>query len=214
MTDKDKIISIDLFDKQNNFISTFGKKAITIKEDSYPYIVIIKAKNLPELEIGIQLNIIFTTVHRQRLKYDARVSVSTPYQLNIELMSVSPKIMKERRNYLKIKIDEEVRLMCSCINGEIETYDRSKRIFVRDINVGGVYVITELKLNVSDVIKLRIDLGFEKLEVTAEVLRVEEMDNKCGAGCKFILNTTKDEEALAKYIYQKERELRNKHKLN
>lgn len=215
MTVKGKVIGVELFDEQNSFIMAVKKKSFTIKVDRHDEsLVIIKGKSLPDFDCFRQLNIVFEMANGERLKYKGRISVSTPHQLNVEVVDRNAKVLPERRTFLKIKIDVKARLMSASINGEIVTFDRSKHVQIRDINVGGVYAITDVEFNVSDVIRLRLDLEDEKIELSAEILRVECVDGLCGIGCKFLSTTHKQEEAIAKYVYRKQREERRKETLH
>lgn len=215
MTGKGKVIGIELFDEKNSFIMSVKKKSFVMKVDRHDDpLVIIKGKALPDFECFRQLNIVFEMSDGERLKYKGRVSVSTPHQLNVEVIDRNAKILPERRTFLKIKVDVKARLMSASIGGEIVTFDRSKHVQLRDINVGGVYAVTDVEFNISDVIRLRLDLEDEKVELSAEVLRVECIDGLCGIGCKFLSTTYKQEEAIAKYVYRKQREERRKETLH
>ena len=211
MTEKDKVVSIDVFDEKNTFIMSVNKKSIIIKNDrNDETLIIIKGKDLPDFDSYFKLNLIFEMISGERLKYKARVSVSTPHQLNVEITDENAKLMPERRTFLKIKVNIKARLMYAAVGEQITTFDRSKLVDIRDINVGGVYAVSDVEFNISDVLRLRLDLGEEKIELSAEVLRVECIDGKCGLGCKFLSATHKQEEALSKYIYRKQREQRRK----
>lgn len=215
MTGKGKVIGIELFDEKNSFIMSVKKKSFVMKIERHDEpLIIIKGKELPDFDCFRQLNVVFEMANGERLKYKGRISVSTAHQLNIEIIDTNAKIMPERRTFLKIKVDAKARLMSASINSEIVTFDRSKYVQLRDINVGGVYVMTDVEFNISDVLRLRLDLEDEKVEISAEVLRVECLDGLCGIGCKFLSATHKQEEAIAKYVYRKQREERRKEILN
>ncbi|MDE7245987.1 MAG: PilZ domain-containing protein [Oscillospiraceae bacterium] len=85
---------------------------------------------------------------------------------------------------------------------------------IRNISAGGVYFSTDLSLNVAREIEFEFSETGEKIELTARILRVEDLSEKhnqtmYGYGCKFMCLSAKAENVLRNYVFKEERRQRS-----
>lgn len=183
--------------------------------------LMIKGRNLPEIDGGNYVYVIGIKKSGDRIRYKTSISVSSCFQMNIQLRPDKAELLEERRRYFKIKTNE--RAYVTFTVHEDESTDRMEppaEIVIKDINVGGVFFTCVDAANEfvkGDKVMIVLALDGKKMELMSEILRVQEVPEPsgCGYGCRFIRISSGQEEIISRYIYrlqyemlQKERNLR------
>lgn len=211
-----KIIKVDVLDEKGILIISAEKgfvvpNNIAADEDG---IIMIKGKNLPELERNTIVSVVTTSKGGDRIRYMCAVTVSLDTQLNMKLLrNNDTQILEERRRYYKLKINENGRALFYIRDEKTIRYDEPLEIKILDINVGGIFMRVDYEFLVGDLICVEIDL-FEEypLNAAARVLRIQrDMEgNIAGYGCEFQGLTAAQEDYIGRFIYKVQSEMRQK----
>lgn len=211
-----KIIKVDVLDEKGILIISAEKgfvvpNNIAADEDG---IIMIKGKNLPELERNTIVSVVTTSKGGDRIRYMCAVTVSLDTQLNMKLLrNNDTQILEERRRYYKLKINENGRALFYIRDEKTIRYDEPLDIKILDINVGGIFMTVDYEFLVGDLICVEIDL-FEEypLNAAARVLRVQRdgEGNIAGYGCEFQGLTAAQEDYIGRFIYKVQSEMRKK----
>lgn len=212
-----KIIKVDVLNEKGKIIVSADKgfvvpNNIGSDDDS---IIMIKGKNLPELEHNSIVSVVTTTKSGDRIKYMGSISVSLDTQLNVKILSnnASNQLLAERRRFYKLKIMEKGRALFYIRDEKTIRYDEPLPIEILDINVGGIFLKIEDDLRKEDLICVELDL-FEEypLNAAARVLRLQYDDNGEleGYGCEFVGLTAAQEDYVSKFIYKIQSEIRKR----
>lgn len=210
-----KVIKVEVLDDKNVRILEVDKNFVLPKsmsdEDS---IVMIKGRNLPELDYNKIVSVVTTTKGNDRIKYTGAVTMSIDSQLNIRILrNNDSQVLQERRRYFKVKVDELGRILYYIRGENTERLDVPARIKVLDINVGGVFITCEhMEFEKLDVICLEVELAGEDLMSEAKILRVQrgEDGNVIGYGCAFQGLTAAQEDLIGRFIMKIQSRLRQK----
>ncbi len=211
-----KIIRVDILDNKGKIIVSAEKNFVVPSnmsgdEDS---IVMIKGKDLPDIEHNRMVSVITTTKGGDRLKYSGVVSVSMETQLNVRILNTGGnQVLEERRRFYKLKIKETGRALFYIREEKTIRYEKPLAIEIFDINVGGIFMNIDDKLMADDLICVELDLLDEyPLNAAARVLRVQYKDDGSieGYGCEFQGLTASQEDYISRYIYKMQSELRKK----
>ena len=138
-----KIIKIDVLDDKGASVLSAEKgfvipTNIAADEDS---IIMIKGKNLPELDYNTIVSVVTTTKAGDRIKYMGAITVSVETQMNIKILrNNDTQVLEERRRYFKIKINEKGRMLFFVRDEKTIRYDEPLEVTIHDINVGGVFL--------------------------------------------------------------------------
>ncbi len=180
-------------------------------------IVMIKGKNLPELDHNRIVSVVTTTKSGDRIKYSGAVSVSMETQMNIQLLrSGDTRVLEERRRFFKIKVHEKGKALFFVRDEKTIRFDEPLTIEVLDINVGGVFLMCDqdkAEFMLDDLICVEIDLFMDyPLNAAVKVLRVQRDSegNICGYGCEFQGLTAAQEDYIGRFIYKVQSEQRQK----
>ncbi len=185
-------------------------------------LLMIKGRNLPEIDGNNYIYVIALKKNGDRVKYKTSVSVSSCFQMNIVLRPDMAELMQERRRYFKIKTNERA-FVTFVVHSDDSTVqlEPPAEIYIKDINVGGVFFVCvnpEMKFSKGDKIMIVLGLSGSRLELMSEVLRAQPLAEPpdVGYGCRFMSITHAQEEIISRYIYklqfemlQKERSLRD-----
>lgn len=211
-----KIIKVDVLDEKGILIISAEKgfvvpNNIAADEDG---IIMIKGKNLPELERNTIVSVVTTSKGGDRIRYMCAVTVSLDTQLNMKLLrNNDTQILEERRRYYKLKINEKGRALFYIRDEKTIRYDEPLDIKILDINVGGIFMAVDYEFLVGDLICVEIDL-FEEypLNAAARVLRIQRdgEGNVAGYGCEFQGLTAAQEDYIGRFIYKVQSEMRKK----
>lgn len=211
-----KVIKVEVIDDKGKVLVT-SEKGFTLPKDmsESDAIVIIKGKDLPELERNSIVSIVTTSKSADRVMYRGAVSMSMETQINIRLIqSGDTQLLQERRRFFKIKVNESGRALFFVRDEKTIRFDEPLEISVRDINVGGVFIIcTDYEFMDNDLICFDIDLRMDApLNAAARVLRVQRDSdgNITGYGCEFQGLTASQEDRIGRFILKVQSELRAK----
>lgn len=177
-------------------------------------ILIIKGKNLPELDRGTRVTVIAYSKAGDRIKYAGDISMSYARQMNISLVkSGSTQVLEERRRYFKIKVDLSGRALFVVRDDDTIRFEEPVAIGVSDINVGGIFMTSSFEFHTDDSACIDVELldGY-RLNTMATVLRVQTDSDGAviGYGCSFESLTAAQEDAIGKYINYEQLLLRAK----
>ena len=212
-----KIIKVDILDEKDIPILSAEKNFVvpsnlSADEDS---IVMIKGRNLPELDHNTIVSVVTTNKSGDRVKYMGAVSVSMDTQLNIKiLVSNDNQVLQERRRFYKLKIEEEGRFLFFVRDEKTYRYDFPLPITIHDINVGGIFLAVEdEELMIGDMLCIEADLleGYP-LNAAVRVLRIQrDPEGKiAGYGCEFVGLTAAQQDYIGKFIHKVQSEQRQK----
>lgn len=211
-----KIIRLEVFGEQDKLILSAEKNFVLPKNmDDDNAIVIIKGKNLPVLGRNEIVSIVTTTKANDRVKYTGAVSMSMDMQLNIAILKNNDThVLRERRRFFKIKINEKGRALFYVREEQTVRFDEPKKIKVLDINVGGIFFSCEgFEFMEGDMVCVDIDLLEESsLNTSVKILRVQRNDDGSvkGYGCLFESLTGAQEDYIGRFIMKVQSEQRRK----
>lgn len=211
-----KIIKVDVLDERGTIIHSAEKGFVVPNNaaDDEDAIIMIKGKELPELERNKIVSVVTTSKSGDRVRYACAVTVSLPTQLNIRILrNNETRILEERRRFYKLKIKEKGRALFFIRDEKTIRFDEPAAIEIHDINVGGVFLSSEQEFLVDDLICIELDL-FEEypLNAAARVLRIQRKEDGEieGYGCEFQGLTAAQEDYVSRFIYKIQSEKRQK----
>ncbi len=214
-----KVIKVEVLDEKGNIIIAAEKGFVVPKnmQSDEDCIVMIKGKNLPELDHNRIVSVVTTTKSGDRIKYSGAVSVSMETQMNIQLLRWGDtRVLEERRRFFKIKVHEKGKALFFVRDEKTIRFDEPLTIEVLDINVGGVFLMCDqdkAEFMLDDLICVEIDLFMDyPLNAAVKVLRVQRDSegNICGYGCEFQGLTAAQEDYIGRFIYKVQSEQRQK----
>ncbi|MBD5128394.1 MAG: PilZ domain-containing protein [Ruminococcaceae bacterium] len=214
-----KVIKVEVLDEKGNIIIAAEKGFIIPKsmQSDEDCIVMIKGRDLPELDRNKIVSVVMTTKSSDRIRYSGAVSVSMETQMNIQLLrSGDTRVLEERRRYFKIKVHENGKALFFVRDEKTIRFDEPVAIAVLDINVGGVFLMCdpdEVEFVPDDLLCVEIQLFADyPLNAAVRVLRVQrDADgNICGYGCEFQGLTAAQEDYIGRFIYKVQSEQRQK----
>ncbi len=211
-----KVIRVDVLDTKGTVLLSTDKHFvipmnINSDEDS---IVIIKGRDLPELEYNSIVSLILTTKSNDRIKLMGSVAVSMDKQLNIRVMrSSTTQLLEERRRYYKLKVNVGGRALFFVRDEKTIRYDEPLHIDVLDINVGGMFMSCKGEYMEDDLVCVEVDLFSDyPLNAAVRILRVQRdgEGNIAGYGCEFQGLTAAQEDYIGRFVYKVQSEERMK----
>lgn len=208
-----KVIKVEVIDERGKILVE-SEKGFTLPRDmaESDAIVIIKGRELPELDRNEIVSVVTTSKSADRVMYHGAVSMSIDTQMNIRLLqSGEMELLKERRRFFKIKVHESGRALFFVRDEKTVRFDEPLEVAVRDINVGGVFLICpDYEFMEEDLICLDIDLrDGTPLNAAARVLRVQRNNGEVvGYGCEFEGLTASQEDKIGRFILKVQTELR------
>ncbi|MCM1166460.1 MAG: PilZ domain-containing protein [Lachnospiraceae bacterium] len=214
-----KIIKVEVLDEKGNLI-TAAEKGFVVPQNMQSdedCIVMIKGRDLPELDRNKIVTVVTTTKSSDRISYSGAVSVSMETQMNIRILrSGDMKVLEERRRFFKIKVHERGKALFYVRDEKTIRFEEPVAIGVRDINVGGVFLMCdpeEVEFVPDDLICVEIHL-FEDypLNAAVRVLRVQRGADGdiLGYGCEFRGLTAAQEDYIGRFILRVQSEQRQK----
>lgn len=187
------LLSVD-----KNFV--FPKNIDTTEES----ILIIKGKDLPELDRGTNVVVIAYSKAGDRIKYNGDISMSHDRQMNVRILKNNgTQVLEERRRFFKIKVNLSGRALFLVRGEDTIRFEEPAVIGVNDINVGGIFMTSQYEFAADDSVCVDIELMEPfKLNTMARVLRVQrnQQNEIIGYGCAFENLTAAQEDAIGKYI--------------
>lgn len=211
-----KVIKVEVIDDKGKVLVE-SEKGFTLPRDmsESDAIVIIKGRDLPELDRNCIVSVVTTSKSADRVMYHGAVSMSIETQMNIRLIQAGDmQLLQERRRFFKIKVNESGRALFYVRDEKTVRFDEPLEIAVKDINVGGVFIICpDYEFMNDDLICFDIDLRTgAPLNAAARVLRVQRgSDGRItGYGCEFQGLTASQEDRIGRFILKVQSELRAK----
>lgn len=136
---------------------------------------------------------------------NAKVTLSTESQLNLEILKTDNK--QERRNYLKVKVYLNSRLIRAFSVGKSKkSYMISESIQTRDISLGGIAFYSNRTLLKRQKIALDLNMLKPGFIAMAEVLRRDKGPFRGGFrykyGCRFLNITGEEERVLCEFVFR------------
>jgi len=136
---------------------------------------------------------------------NARVTLSTASQLNIDILKTNDK--QERRNYLKVKVYLNSHLIRAFSLGKSnKSYMINEPIQTRDISLGGVAFYSNRTLLKRQKIALDFNMLKPGFIAMAEVLRRERGPFRGGFrykyGCRFLNITGEEDRILCEFVFK------------
>lgn len=212
-----KVIKVEVLDEKGKPLIAAEKGfTLPLKSSSgEDAIIMIKGRELPELERNEIVSVVTTSKSNDRIKYMGAVAVSTEVQLNIRILQNNEmQLLKERRRFFKIKVEESGGALFYVRDEKMVRFDEPVPITVRDVNVGGMFFICkDYEFIEDDLICFDIDLSNDlPLNIAARVLRVQRgADGSInGYGCEFQGMTAAQEDEIGRYILKKQSQKRAK----
>ncbi len=201
-----KIVKTEILAQNGTLLAAAEKNFVFPKEPDSgdDNIVIVKGKDLPELERGTRVIVIAYTKAGDRIRYVGDISMSHDRQMNVALMRAnSTQVLEERRRFFKIKVTLDGRMLFVIRDDKTIRFEEPYPVEVHDINVGGVFITCPYELQTDDCVCVDIGLLDEyRLNTMARILRVQqnEAGEVLGYGCAFESLTAAQEDAIGKYI--------------
>ncbi len=210
-----KIIKVELLDEKNKLLLETEKNFVLPKNmDDDESIVIIKGRDLPDLERNSIVSLVTTTKTNDRIRYMGAISMSMDTQLNVRILrNNESKILQERRRFFKIKTDEKGRALFYVREEKTIRFDEPPEIKVLDINVGGIFFSCGEEFMENDQICVDIDLFVDNpLNTMLKVLRIQRNEDGSikGYGCLFESLTGAQEDLIGRFILKVQSEQRKK----
>lgn len=211
-----KIIKVEVLDEKGAVIISSEKNFVVPKNDE-DSIVMIKGRDLPELDHNMIVSVVTTSKSGDRVRYMGAVAVSMETQMNIQLLhSNDTQVLTERRRFFKIKVKENGKALFFVRDEKNIRFDEPVPITVLDINVGGVFLNCDLEdaeFIIDDLICVEIYLFADyPLNAAVRVLRVQRDSEGeiMGYGCEFQGLTAAQEDYIGRFIYKVQSEQRQK----
>lgn len=211
-----KVIKVEVLGEKNERILEVEKNFVLPNNmyDNEDSIVMIKGRDLPELEHNSIVSVVTTTKGNDRIKYTGAVSMSMDTQLNIKILrNNTSQLLQERRRFFKIKVNESGRILFYVRDEETKRFDVPVVIKVMDINVGGVFITCDdMEFLEDDLVCMEIELSSGTLNAAAKILRVQRFGDGTimGYGCEFQGLTAAQEDCISRFIMKVQSELRQK----
>lgn len=201
-----KIVKVEVLGKNGSLLVSADKgfifpKNLDTNEES---ILIIKGKDLPEMDRGEKVTVIAYSKAGDRIRYVGEIAMAHSRQMNVSLQkNRSTQVLEERRRYFKIKVDLTGRALFLIRGDDTLRFEEPADIEIHDINVGGIFMSSGFDFMKDDSVCVDIELndGY-RLNTMTQVLRVQtdQSGNVTGYGCSFENLTAAQEDAIGMYI--------------
>ena len=207
MIDKRKIIKVDVYSFNNGLIvssETFNVMPVDHKDELFS--VMIKNANIPEIPKNTPVEVVFYYINGDRVKYNTKIDVCTEFQLNVTVGTAST-VLEERRRFYKLATDLDAGIAIMTRGDEDTVFDNPVSAKIKNINIGGVFLECAYDFRVGDIIVLIFNALGTELDLSSKILRIQKTDKQIeGYGCQFIKLKNREEEILARYINNVQRE--------
>lgn len=202
MFGKDKIERVSLYGADDSLIITIEKKFKIVEKPSRT--VFIKQVIPESVEVGSTVKVVLHTKKRENKTFSGQIISAGKASFTVQLENeLSPE--EERRRFVKVKTAAEGIITFVTRDEKLMKFDKPLPIEIKDINIGGLFIQSDIEFRRGDIIMLEAFLGDSSLKSSAEVLRAqpcEENKDVCGYGCRFIQLNPSEEEMITRYIYR------------
>lgn len=209
-----KIVKVEVLDQRGSLLTSAEKSFVFPRniDSDEESILIIKGKDLPDLERGIKVTVIAYSKAGDRIRYPGEISMAHSRQMNVSILkNRDTQVLEERRRYFKIKVSLSGRVLFLVRGDDTLRFEEPVAIDIQDINVGGIFMSSGFEFLKDDCACVDIEFndGY-RLNTMARVLRVQTgQDNQVlGYGCAFESLTAAQEDAIGKYINREQLLLR------
>ena len=205
-----KIVKVEVLSQNGSLLVTSERNFVFPKnlDSNEESILIIKGKDLPELDRGTRVVVIAYSKAGDRIKYAGDISMSHELQMNISILkSNSTQVLEERRRYFKIKVSLSGRALFIVRDENTIRFEDPAVIGVNDINVGGIFMTSGYEFQKNDCVCVDIELmDSYRLNTMAHILRVQKNPEGeiLGYGCSFESLTAAQEDVIGRYINQQQ----------
>lgn len=210
MLSRERILKLDILTPDNAKILTANNKQFSIPvvtnnvTGQSETMLIVKGRDIPEIEHNSEISVITYMRSGERVKYPGFVSLSTEFQLNVLLRTARAQVMEERRRYYKVEAD--IRCIINAIErgGERIAMTKPATAKIKDMNIGGVFLcFCDEDLRKEDQLLLNMELGDKRVDVAAEIIRVQfnAAGDPMGYGCRFLNVPPSLEETFARFVF-------------
>ena len=201
-----KIVKVEVFGNNGSLLVSVDKSFVFPRnlDSNEESILIIKGKDLPELERSVKVTVIAYSKAGDRIKYLGEISMAHSRQMNVSILkNRDTQVLEERRRFFKIKVRLDGRALFIVRDDETIRFEEPAAIDIQDINVGGIFMSSEFEFMKEDCVCVDVELndGY-RLNTMARVLRVQtgQENEVLGYGCAFESLTAAQEDAIGKYI--------------
>ncbi len=169
----------------------------------------IHRQNLVMMHIDEKIKISYTVENRGRYTFDAIIlkrSYKDIYQL--EIQKISDIKRDQRRRFYRFDISIPV-IKESIIKNEIKI----EECRTKDISASGLKIYSNFKHRVGDIIRCKFQIKDHIIDNKCKVVRVGKVDTfdyKYSLGIDFVKLSENDRDSIVKFIFLKERLLREK----
>ena len=210
MLSRERILKLDILTPDNVKILSANNRQFSIPivtnnvTGQSETMLIVKGRDIPEIEHNSEISVITYMRSGERVKYPGFVSLSTEYQLNVLLRIARAQVMEERRRYYKVEAD--IRCIINSIerDGERIAMTKPATAKIKDMNIGGVFLcFCNEDLRKEDKLLLNMELGEKRVDVAAEIIRVQlnAAGDPMGYGCRFLNVPPSMEEIFARFVF-------------
>lgn len=210
MLSRERILKLDILTPDNTKILSANNRQFSIPvvtnnvTGQSETMLIVKGRDIPEIEHNSEISVITYMRSGERVKYPGFVSLSTEYQLNVLLRTARAQVMEERRRYYKVEAD--IRCIINSIerDGERIAMTKPATAKIKDMNIGGVFLcFCNEDLHKEDKLLLNMELGEKRVDVAAEIIRVQfnAAGDPMGYGCRFLNVPPSLEETFARFVF-------------
>lgn len=212
MVNKEKIIKVEVIDTLGRLI--ISTKNIEFPKDFFRFssaeFLVLKSQKIRSAPIGEKVAVVVFYMNGTRIKYETVIDLATESQVNLHL----PKdytVMEERRNYFKTETNLAGVIEYYTHGDEVITFDTPVQVRIKNINIGGVFMMSPFNFDIGDVVFLCIIS--EAIKISTIIIRRQvnsETGETEGYGCKFEGATATQEESISRYIFECQLAARNK----
>ncbi len=176
----------------SNNINVLGERIILLGED----FELLPHQAIVDVVGYLQDGVVFMS---------GKISLSTQSQINFDIIRSNDK--QERRNYLKVKIQMNTKLLRAFSMGrQKKFYALNTPLQTRDISLGGIAFYTDSVLFRKQRINIDLNLLKPGFIVEAEVLRKERGPFRGGFrfkyGCRFLDVSGEEERVLCEFVFR------------
>ena len=168
-----KIVKIEVFGENGALLASVDKGFVFPRnlDSDEESILIIKGRDLPELERGVRVTVIAYSKAGDRIKYLGEISMAHSRQMNVSLQKYrNTQLLEERRRYFKIKVDLKGRVLFLVKGDDTIRFEEPVNIGIQDINVGGIFMSSSYEFMQDDCVCVDVELNETDLDRIAEAL--------------------------------------------
>lgn len=206
---------IEIYKKYSSEKEIYPSKILDILEDN-KFVISgpMKKHNLIFLHNDEIVTVVSLIENKGRYEFDAKVIsryLDKVYKVKLQKISEIRKI--QLREYYRFNISIPVIKRFTVKKETLEESIIEEECRTKDISGGGLRLLTNYAHNIGDIIECEFKIEGRIIISKAKIIRVEPVDTfeyKYGMGIQFIDINERDRDAIVKFIFTKERELREK----